>query len=183
MATGKERIDSADPSAWIGEAAGELRAFLLGVLRNADLAGEALQATLAKAIEQGHMARPETRKGWLYRVALNEALVIKRRGKIQERSFRELARNDARRHESPGGSATRGESPDGILLRTEVIEQVRLALNDLPAEQRQVVRLRIYEYKTFAEIAKELGVPLVTVLTRMRLAMQKLRQSLEHFEA
>ena len=130
-----------DASAWIAEEAGEMRAFLLGVLRNADLAGEALQATLAKAVEQGHTARPETRKGWLYRVALNEALVIKRRGKIQERSFRELARNDARRHESPGGSATRGESPDGMLLRTEVIEQVRLALDDLPAEQRDVVRL------------------------------------------
>ncbi len=182
MATGKERIDPADPSAWIAEHAGELRAFLLGVLRNADLAGEALQATLAKAVEQGQTARPETRKGWLYRVALNEALVIKRRGKIQERSFRELARNDARRHESPSGSATRGESPDGMLLRTEVIEQVRLALDVLPAEQRQVVRMRIYEYKTFAVIAKELGVPLGTVLTRMRLAMQKLRQSLEHFE-
>jgi len=182
LAIREDQFDPAEGSAWFAEFAGELRAFLLGVLRNADLAGEALQTTLVKAVEQGHTARKETRKGWLFRVALNEALVLKRKAKVQEKSFRELAQTDARRHESATGSATRNESPEGSVLRAEVIEMVRLALNGLPAEQRHVVRMRIYENKTFAVIASELKVPIGTVLTRMRLAMDKLRQRLGQFE-
>lgn len=185
--TGSNRIEPVDAASspeneWFAEFAGELRAFLLGVLRNDDLAGEALQATLVKALERGHEARPETRRGWLFRVALNEALVLKRRAKIQEKSFRELAQNDARRHESAGGSVTRNESPAGFALKAEVIERVRLALDDLPAEQRRVVRMRIYEHKTFAVIASELKVPLGTVLTRMRLATEKLRDRLAELD-
>lgn len=184
---GSDRIEPADAATplekeWFADFAGELRAFLLGVLRNDDLAGEALQATLVKALERGHEARPETRRGWLFRVALNEALVLKRRAKIQEKSFRELAQNDARRHESAGGSVTRNESPAGFVLRAEVIERVRLALDGLPAEQRRVVRMRIYEHKTFAVIASELKVPLGTVLTRMRLATEKLRDRLAELD-
>ena len=192
LATGKDRmgsdrIEPADAAnsqeyEWFTEFAGELRAFLLGVLRNDDLAGEALQATLVKALERGQEARPETRRGWLFRVALNEALVLKRRAKIQEKSFRELAQNDVRRHESAGGSVTRNESPEGFALRAEAIDRVRLALDGLPAEQRRVVRMRIYEHKTFAVIASELKVPLGTVLTRMRLATEKLRDRLAELE-
>jgi RNA polymerase sigma-70 factor (ECF subfamily) len=36
----------------------------------------------------------------------------------------------------------------------------------------------MYEDKTFAQIAEELGLPLGTVLTRMRLALEKLRRTL-----
>jgi len=192
LATGKDRaggdrIEPADATnplenEWFAEFSGELRAFLLGVLRNDDLAGEALQATLVKAVERGHEARLETRRGWLFRVALNEALVLKRRAKIQQKSFRELAQGDARRHESAGGSVTRNESPAGFALKAEVIERVRLALDDLPADQRRVVRMRIYEHKTFAVIANELKVPLGTVLTRMRLATEKLRGRLAELD-
>ena len=185
--TGSDRVEPAETAnslenEWFAQFAGELRAFLLGVLRNDDLAGEAFQATLVKALERGHEARPETRRGWLFRVALNEALVLKRRAKIQQKSFRELAQNDARRHESAGGSVTRNESPVGFAVRAETIERVRLALDDLPAEQRRVVRMRIYEHKTFEVIASELSIPLGTALTRMRLATEKLRDRLAEFE-
>jgi RNA polymerase sigma-70 factor (ECF subfamily) len=185
--TGSDRSKPAEEanrpvSDWFAEFVGELRAFLLGVLRNDDLAGEALQLTLVKALERGHEARPDTRRGWLFRVALNEALVLKRRAKVQEKSFRELAQGDARRHESAGGSVTRNESPEGFVLRAEVVERVKLALDGLPAEQRQVVRMRIYEHKTFTVIASELNVPLGTVLTRMRLATEKLRDRLAELE-
>jgi DNA-directed RNA polymerase specialized sigma24 family protein len=46
-----------------------------------------------------------------------------------------------------------------------------------------VVRMRIYDEKKFAVIAEELGVPLGTVLSRMRAAMMKLEKSLgRHFD-
>jgi RNA polymerase sigma-70 factor (ECF subfamily) len=55
---------------------------------------------------------------------------------------------------------------------------VRKAVEALPAEQREVVRLRIDEEKTFAEIAALTGKPLGTILTRMRLATKKLADAL-----
>ena len=57
--------------------------------------------------------------------------------------------------------------------------QVQLALETLPAEQQQIVKLRIYDELTFAAIAEQLGLPLGTVLTRMRLALKKLNQRLD----
>jgi RNA polymerase sigma-70 factor (ECF subfamily) len=146
----------------------ELRRFVLGVVRDAELAGDVLQATFTRAIERGHTARTETIKGWLFQVALREALTARRRHQAREQANRRLA--------SLGFS--RGERPLEGLIRGETVAQVQKALGSLPAEQSKVVWARIYEDKTFAEIAAETGLPLGTVLTRMRLALEKLKRML-----
>jgi RNA polymerase sigma-70 factor (ECF subfamily) len=163
------RIDRSVVEGLYAEHAAELRAFLLGVLRNVDLASDAVQATFAKAVEMGHTAREESRKAWLFRVALNEALVIRRRHGVEERAIDRLGWIQPRS----------GEGPDEALVRRETVERVREALAGLPAEQRRVVEMRIYDEKTFAVIARELGLPLGTVLSRMQLALKKLRSMLE----
>jgi DNA-directed RNA polymerase specialized sigma24 family protein len=53
------------------------------------------------------------------------------------------------------------------------------AENPPTAEERQIVRMRIYEEKTFAVIAAELKIPLGTALGRMRMALMKLRTKLD----
>lgn len=163
------RIDPAVVAALYAEHAKELRYFLLGVLHDAASADDALQAAFAKAVEQGHKAREETLKGWLFRVAFNEALLLRRRQAVRDKAYRQLGWM----HHAAG------ESPDARLDRHETVERVRKALDELPAEQRQVVHMRIYEEKTFATIAGELHVPLGTVLTRMQLALRKLRRTLD----
>lgn len=169
--TGSEegRLDPAVVAELYVEHADELRAFLTGVLRDGELANEAVQATFAKAVETGHTARQETFKGWLFRVAYHEALAIRRRQKVQKKVYRRLAWNSDESSKAPAES----------LLRWEQAERVRAALDELPPEQQQVVRLRIYDEKTFAVIADELQVPLGTVLTRMRLALKKLARSFD----
>jgi RNA polymerase sigma-70 factor (ECF subfamily) len=72
-----------------------------------------------------------------------------------------------------------GESADVAVVKSETIERVRQAISELSGEQQQVVRMRIYEEKTFAVIAAELGIPLGTALGRMRAAMSKLRTKLD----
>lgn len=163
--TDEVRIDPAVVAALYLEHGEELRAFLIGVLKDHDLANEALQATFIKAMEQGHTARQETRKGWLFRVAFHEALAIKRRGKSYEKNIRKMAWSRPPSEQN---------SPDDRLCRWETVVSVREALEKLPENQRQIVQLRIYEEKTFAVIAEELNLPLGTVLTRMRLALKKL---------
>lgn len=146
----------------------ELHRFVLGVARDPEVAADVLQATFAKAVEWGHATRPETFKGWLFRVAFHEALVARRRLQTREQGNRRLA--SLARHAA--------ERPDERLIRSETVDAVREALEDLPTEQRSVVWARMYDDKTFAEIAEENGLPLGTVLTRMRLALEKLRRKL-----
>lgn len=163
-----ERLDPAEVTALYARHSEELRAYLLGLLRDAHLADEVLQAAFAKAVEQGHTAREGSLKAWLFRVAHNEAMDRRRRSVAEERSVRAVAwwRRKFER------------APEHSLGQRETIGRVRKAIEELPAEQREVVRLRIYEEKTFAEIAALTGKPLGTILTRMRLATKKLTEAL-----
>jgi len=101
-------------------------------------------------------------------VAYNEAMAVRRREGVGDKVLRRVAWHT-------NGAAGGADEP---LLRLEAVQSVREALEELPAEQRQVVRMRIYEEKTFATIAKELRIPLGTALGRMRTAMIKLRARL-----
>jgi len=159
------KLDPAVIAALYLEHAEELRYFITGVLRDGELAVDVLQNTFSKAIEQGHLVQQQSLKAWLFRVAYNEAMLIRRRENVGERVNRALA-EQAPQADSP---------PDARLHRVETVLAVRAALERLPAEQQQVVRMRIYEQKKFCEIAKELNVPLGTVLSRMQLAQKKLR--------
>jgi RNA polymerase sigma-70 factor (ECF subfamily) len=58
-------------------------------------------------------------------------------------------------------------------------EQVRRAIAELPAEQRQPIVLAYFGGLTHQEIAEQTGTPLGTVKSRMRLGLQKLRTALE----
>ena len=166
--TGNGTIDASVVAALYDSHATELRRFVLGVTRDPDLTSDVLQAAFAKAVEFGHEARPETFKGWLFRVAFHEALTARRRRETRDQGFRKLA--------ELGRSA--GDRPDENVMRGETVEAVRNAVEKLPLDQRRVVLARIYDDKTFAEIAHECNLPLGTVLTRMRLALEKLRHSL-----
>lgn len=163
------KIDRAVVESLYEQHGAELQRFLLGILRDSQLASDAFQATFTKAIERGHTSRPETRKAWLFRVAYNEAMLIRRRGAATKRMLEGVAwtRDD---------STTTVEEP---LVQRETVESVRRAIEQLPPKQQQMVRMRIYEEKKFTDIAKELGIPLGTALGRMRTAMAALRKQLD----
>lgn len=170
MATGDDcKIDPSVVAALYVEHAAELRNFLIGVLRDRELAGDVLQVAFARCVEVGHTARSESMKGWLFKVAFNEAMAVKRRQAVDGKATRKLAWT---RTENTAAA-------DERLTRWESVQSVRLAMSELPPEQLEVVRRRIYQEQTFAEIAAELNVPLGTVLTRMRLAMGKLKKKLQ----
>ncbi|MDQ3207065.1 MAG: RNA polymerase sigma factor [Gemmatimonadota bacterium] len=60
----------------------------------------------------------------------------------------------------------------------QVHTQVHAALVELPAEQRAAVQLAYFQGLTHSEIAAQLGIPLGTVKTRLRLAFTRLRITL-----
>jgi len=75
-------------------------------------------------------------------------------------------------------AAVSGEIPDAHSERTERQAAVAAALDGLPPEQRRVVELAFFGGLSHSEIAEQMAEPLGTVKTRIRLAMQKLRQRL-----
>jgi len=152
------------------EHADRLRGMLWGVLRNRDAVEDVVQTTFAKALESTGDVRSSSWKAWLFQVAYNEAMLVRRKDGVQQRAFQKLTTGRPSAEETWPG--------DGLATR-ELVERVGKLLAQLPAEQQDVVRRRMHDEQTFAEIATELGVPLGTVLTRMRLATDKLRKALQ----
>jgi RNA polymerase sigma-70 factor (ECF subfamily) len=73
-------------------------------------------------------------------------------------------------------------SPDGLEDTAELAMQrqrVRAAIAELPPDQKQALTLAYFKGYTHRQIAETLDQPLGTVKTRIRLAMQKLRQMLQ----
>lgn len=60
--------------------------------------------------------------------------------------------------------------------------EVQRALQQLSPDQAQVLRLSFFEEHPHARIAQDLGIPLGTVKSRVRLAMNHLRRLLGHLE-
>ncbi len=69
--------------------------------------------------------------------------------------------------------------PEARVIAAQHERGVRNALAGLPAEQALVLRLSFYEEHPHSRIALELGIPLGTVKSRIRLAMAQLRRILE----
>lgn len=66
-------------------------------------------------------------------------------------------------------------SADTKMVLEDDGERLHAVLKDLPPEQAQVVQMSFFADKPHSEIAKELGLPLGTVKSRLRLAMARIR--------
>ena len=152
-----------------------LRVYVFGILRNNEMVDDVLQTVFRKALEQGASVDPQSVRAWLTRVAHNEALLLKRKQGVDSRAMTRLGSGQAGTGLSESDSAS---LPIDDIIQRETAEKVRAAVQQLPPDQRFVVERRIHGEQTFAEIAAELGIPLGTVLTRMRLALGKLRAAL-----
>lgn len=160
-----ERLSAETVRALYEQHGRDLLLFLTGVLKSSEAAQDVSQATFQRLLEVGHETNEETVRGWLFKVGFHEAMAWRRRETKRDQVHRQRDANSIDR-----------ELPLNALVRSEEVEKLRRLLRDLPDEQQAIIRQRLHEDKTFAEIASELNVPLGTVLTRMRLAMQKLQK-------
>lgn len=106
---------------------------------------------------------------WVFTIARNQS--IDRLRRIRSRAAN-LAVDPSDEPEAP-------LSGEDIAITTEREEEIRKALSTLSAEQAIIVRLSYFAEKPHAEIARELGIPLGTVKSRIRLALNRLRATLD----
>ena len=109
---------------------------------------------------------------YLMRVTRHRAIDRLRGRRRRERKLQAAA------WEEPARAVPAGEPDEAGRPGWHVHTQVHAALQDLPADQRAVVDLAYFQGLTQSEIAAELGIPLGTVKTRLRLAFVRLRGAL-----
>jgi RNA polymerase sigma-70 factor (ECF subfamily) len=106
---------------------------------------------------------------WIFTVARNLRIDLKRREQKPA-----LTENDLDYLEEP--------DPGEQTLTLEREQRVRAAMQELPGDQAEVIRLSFFEDRPHAEIARSLDIPLGTVKSRIRLAMNRLRSLVGELE-
>lgn len=107
---------------------------------------------------------------WLITLARSRAI-----DRIRSRSGR---RNNETAFPETFDLASEGTSPERQTEEMQRRHRVTAALQTLPPEQREVVRLAFFAGLTHSELAARLQQPLGTVKTRLRTGMMKLREQL-----
>jgi RNA polymerase sigma-70 factor, ECF subfamily len=110
-------------------------------------------------------------RSWVLGVVHNRAIDLFRRDSV--RTSKDVADDDAVER-LPAPSSTEREA-----ARHDAATQVRVALSDLPDDQRRVIELAYFGGFSHSQIADMLSLPAGTVKGRMRLGLTKLRVSLD----
>ena len=112
-------------------------------------------------------------KAWIMSVAHHKIVDV-----IRSRR-RTIVNTDPADYETLDLLPSAGASTEAQVEQTLERERIMRALATIPEPQREVIMLAYFEGYSQSEMAQKLDQPLGTVKTRVRLAMQKLRQALE----
>jgi len=150
---------------------GRLYRFLLRQLRDQATADELFQDVWQRVIAARVGWKPEAAfSTWLFRIAHNRLADHWRAS-----SYRPPAPADA---DERAARIPDPDTPERTLSEFEQRRLLQLALDALPAEQREVLLLRLEQELTLEEIGAITGVGRETVKSRLRYAMDKLRTRL-----
>jgi RNA polymerase sigma factor (sigma-70 family) len=148
---------------------GPLFRFMVRQVREHGTAEELFQDVWHKVIGARERYRPEAKfSTWLYQIAHNR-LTDHWRAQSHRPPVPEDAVERAEREPDP-------QTPERQLSAFEERRRLQLALEQLPDDQRETVLLRLEQDLSLEEIAAITGVGRETVKSRLRYAMDKLRQ-------
>jgi len=132
-----------------------------------------LQDVFCELVEANRMLMPiDHITGWLFRVARNRIIDLFRKKKPESFNEEEMLRLEELLPSPDAG-------PAAVFARTVLLEELDLAIDELPEEQREVFVAHELEGRSFKEIAGETGVGINTLLSRKRYAVLHLRERLQ----
>ena len=147
------------------------------IVRNAEDAADVVQEAYLRAYVAFAQYRGDGASAWLLAIVRNAAL----------QSLRARARHT---NVIPFDAGTLGAqaissapSPETLAALHGELDRVQNVLDSLPAAYREVILLREIEDLSYQEIAKVVGVPIGTVMSRLYRAREQLRAALTNPEA
>ena len=154
-----------------------VRDYVRMLVKDNDVADDLTQEVLIKVVkvlDEGRYTDKGRFQPWLLRIAHNRVLDYFRAQKQVKTVSESSAGFDIL------GSKNFAEpSIEDRLVSEQQAEAVRQLIELLPAEQREVVKMRYYEGLSFKEIAEHTGVSINTALGRMRYALINMRQMIK----
>lgn len=153
---------------------GWLRTVLLSRLGNREEADEVMQEIALAAVSQSAKRQPIERVGpWLYRVAIRQVLLLRRRQGRRRRLLVNVATKT-----QVSDECTKTRSPLEWMLCQERGQQVQAVMSMLDERDRQLLLLKYVDGLSYEEIGNTLGVTASSVQSRLHRARKLLRHHL-----
>jgi RNA polymerase sigma factor (sigma-70 family) len=157
-----------------------LRNFIRRRVLNPRDAEDILQDVFCELVEANRLLMPiEHVTGWLFRVARNRITDLFRKKKPESFSDTAVADEDDELLHLEDLLPSPDAGPEALYARNVLLDELELAVDELPEEQREVFVAHELEGRSFKEIAAESGVSLNTLLSRKRYAVLHLRERLQ----
>jgi RNA polymerase sigma-70 factor (ECF subfamily) len=154
---------------------------------NAEDAIDLTQETFIKAfVKLGEFKGNSKFYTWLYRIAVNACIDFRRRQRISIVHWDDMRPNEFDRLDidEPANSIDvvgEDSNPEAHMLKSELRQIVREAINTLPEHLRIVLILREYEDLSYEEIASIIGCRVGTVKSRLFQAREMLKRKLSPY--
>jgi RNA polymerase sigma factor (sigma-70 family) len=143
-------------------------------------AEDILQDVFFELVEANRLLMPiEHVTGWLFRVARNRITDLFRKKNPESFGDTALADEDDEPLRLEDLLPSPDAGPEALFARNMLLDELELAVDELPEEQRKVFVAQELEGRSFKEIAAETGVSVNTLLSRKRYAVLHLRERLQ----
>lgn len=149
-----------------------IKGFLLRTGCSVQEAEDIAQSTLIAVWRKASQFDPDTTgaAAWIFTIARN----------LRVDSARRATRDGRLRQDvEPDDELDPSEPADTMISRVEDAARITAAIEKLSADQSRVIRMSFIDERPHTEIAAMLGIPLGTVKSRIRLAMNRLRDLLD----
>ncbi len=157
-----------------------LRAFIRRRVPDASDVEDILQEVFYRLIEANRLLMPiEHVTGWLFRVARNRITDLFRKHEPESLAESTVEGEDGEMLQIDDLLPSPDAGPEALYIRHALLDEVEIALNELPGEQREVFIAHELEGRGFKELLAETGVNINTLLSRKRYAVLHLRERLQ----
>ncbi len=169
-------------SAVMAEEQSRLRSFIRRRVPNPADAEDLLQEVFFELVQARRLLQPiDHVTGWLFRVARNRITDLFRKKRPETFSDVAVEDGEGERLEIEDLLPSPDAGPEALYIRGVLLDEMKAALDELPAEQREVFLAHELDGRSFKELAAETGVSVNTLLSRKRYAVLHLRARLQRF--
>jgi RNA polymerase sigma factor (sigma-70 family) len=157
-----------------------LRSFIRRRVPNESDVEDLLQEVFFELVRAGRLLKPiDYVTGWLFRVARNRITDFFRKKRPELFTDAAIENDDGELLELEELLPSHDAGPEALYIRSVLLSELQAALDELPAEQREVFLAHEMDGRSFQELSDETGVSVNTLLSRKRYAVLHLRERLQ----